>query len=127
MRRSVKRKGASATTRKKSRRGSRPERDIQKEILEWLGTTDLVHWRQNSGMAFLGPRRIILGPAGLPDIVVIIRPHGRFVGLEVKNDKGRLRPKQIEFAKKLTEAGGLYFVVRSVEQAKRAVAEAVGT
>jgi hypothetical protein len=69
---------------------------------------------------------IRLGPEGLPDIIVIIPPTGTFLGLEVKNEKGKLRPSQIEFAQKVTNAGAIYRVVRSLEQAKNAVAEALG-
>lgn len=103
-----------------------PEKDIQKDILGWLARTGLVHWRQNSGFAFAGPRRIVLGPEGLPDIIVIIGPSGRFLGLEVKSATGKLRPAQEEFCAKATAAGALYRVVRTLEQAQDAVAHALG-
>lgn len=74
----------------------------------------------------MGPRMIRLGPEGLPDVIVIIPPTGQFLGLEIKNAKGRLRPSQIAFAQKVTNAGGIYRVVRSLEQAQNAVAEALG-
>lgn len=69
---------------------------------------------------------IRLGPEGLPDVIVIIPPNGMFLGLEIKSAKGKLRPSQIEFAKKVTNAGGIYRVVRSLEQAQNAVAEGLG-
>ena len=108
------------------RPGDEPEKVIQKRILDWLKGTGLVHWRQNSGWAMMGPRMIRLGPEGLPDVIVIVPPGGQFLGLEIKNNKGRLRPSQVEFAEKLTNAGGIYRVVRSLEQAQNAVAEALG-
>lgn len=103
-----------------------PEKDIQRRILDWLETTNLVHWRQNSGWAFMGTRMVRLGPEGLPDVIVIVPPTGQFLGLEVKSARGKLRPSQIEFAKKVTNAGAVYRIVRSLEQAQNAVAEAMG-
>lgn len=67
-----------------------------------------------------------LGPAGLPDIIVILPPNGRFLGLEVKSAVGKLRPAQEEFKVKLGAAGGFYKVVRSLDQAMHSVAVAMG-
>lgn len=106
--------------------GSVPEKEIQRTILEWLRSTSLLHWRQNSGVVFAGHRMILLGEEGLPDIVCIVPPGGRMLGLEVKSSKGKLRPKQIEMAERIREAGGVYRVVRSLEQAKNVVAEVLG-
>lgn len=74
----------------------------------------------------MGPRMIRLGPEGLPDVIVIIPPNGKFLGLEVKNAKGKLRESQVRFAEKITNVGGVYRVVRSLEQAQDAVAQALG-
>jgi hypothetical protein len=106
--------------------GSRPEKYIQRDILNWLQDSGLLHWRQNSGVVFTGNRRINLGEEGLPDIVVVIPPHGRLVGLEVKSAKGRLRPAQREFMERVRATGGYYHVVRSLEQAMDAVAKSMG-
>jgi hypothetical protein len=56
-----------------------------------------------------------LGTEGLPDIIAVYPPYGRIVGLEVKSAKGRLRPAQELFRDKLLAGGGVYHVVRSVE------------
>lgn len=106
--------------------GSVPESLIQKQILDWLKETNLLHWRQNSGVVFAGNRRILLGEEGLPDIVVIVPPSGRLLGLEVKSAKGKLRPGQLAFKKRCEATGATYKVVRSLEQAMDAVAEQVG-
>lgn len=104
----------------------KPEKAIQKEILDWLATTDLLHWRQNAGILFVGKRMVRLGEAGLPDIIVIVPPNGRFLGLEVKSATGRLRPAQAAFYDRLKASGGMYTVVRTLDQAKEAVARALG-
>ncbi len=50
---------------------------------------------------------------GVPDIIMIA-PTGRFIGMEVKTDKGNLSTDQILFQKRLERNNGLYCVVRSV-------------
>lgn len=101
----------------------RAERDIQKEILAFLKNNSVLHWRQNSGMVPIGggSRFIRLGSKGLPDICVIMPPHGKFVGLEVKTKVGKVNQNQKEFAMRLTNLGGYYFVVRSLEDAVNAL------
>jgi len=102
----------------------RLEKYIQRDILKWLESTGLMHWRQNSGALTVGRRLVRLGPNGAPDIVVVVPPSGRFLGLEVKSHKGRLRPAQKAFRDDLVRSGGLYVVVRSVWEAWKAVREA---
>lgn len=106
--------------------GSVPEKFIQKQILTWLKDTGLLHWRQNSGTVFAGNRRIHLGDDGLPDIVIILPPNGRVLGLEVKSAKGRLRPGQVIFRDRILSMGGAYHVVRTLQQAMEAVAKETG-
>ena len=69
---------------------------------------------------------VLLGEAGLPDIVVIVPPGGRLLGLEVKSAKGKLRPVQEVFREKILKSGGLYFVVRTLKEAMTAVAFSLG-
>lgn len=106
--------------------GSTKESVIQAEILRWLKTTGLMFWRSNSGSLFLRGRHINLGPLGCADISLVIPPDGRFVGLEVKSAKGRVRGDQITYAAGLTAQGGKYYIVRSLQDAKNAVAECLG-
>ncbi len=106
--------------------GSIPERVIQAQILAWLKEANVLHWRQNSGVVFAGNRMIRLGEEGLPDIVVIVPPGGRLLGLEVKSAKGSLRPSQEEFKARAEAAGAAFHVVRSLTQAKNAVAQTMG-
>lgn len=106
--------------------GTVKEAFIQAEILAWLRTTGLMHWRSNSGSLFLHGRHINLGPLGCADISLVLPTHGTFVGMEVKSAKGAIRPDQITYAKGLTDQGGKYYIVRSLEDAKNAVAECLG-
>lgn len=106
--------------------GTEPEKYIQRRILDWLRDTGLLHWRQNSGTVMAGYRRILLGEEGLPDIIVIVPPTGRVLGLEVKSANGSLRPAQKVMRDKMAAAGAIYRVVKSLQQAMEAVAEALG-
>ena len=106
--------------------GSLKESVIQAAILKWLKSTGLMHWRANSGSLFLKGRHINLGPIGCADISIVVPPLGRFVGLEVKSANGRIRKDQVTYADGLTKQGGLYFIVRSVRDAKDAIAQALG-
>jgi hypothetical protein len=108
-------------TGQKLKSGATPEKVIQKQILVWLESTGLLYWRQNAG--FVG--HITLGPPGISDIVVILGPNGRFLGLEVKSAVGRLRPEQKSFRDRLESSGGIYCVVRTLAEAQEAVRQAI--
>lgn len=51
--------------------------------------------------------------AGVPDIILIDK--GIFVGLEVKTATGKQSAAQKSFDKRCEEAGGNYFIVRSIK------------
>lgn len=55
--------------------------------------------------------------AGAPDLFIVTR--GLFIGLEVKTAKGRLQDSQKDAADRIVQAGGLWSVVRSVEDVER--------
>ncbi len=107
--------------------GSVPEKVIQRQILDWLKGTGLLFYRQNSGVLNLYGRKINLGPEGAPDIVVIVGPRGRFLGLEVKSARGVLRPGQRLFKSKLEATGGIFKVVRTLQEAMSSVASVIGS
>jgi len=108
------------------------EKDIQREILEWLDKRGgVMFWRQNNGavfgrnnggnMAFRALPKF--SRRGIPDIWVIM--HGRCVALEVKHPKtGILRPEQKAFGEELIRNGACYYVVTSVDDVKVALSKA---
>jgi Holliday junction resolvase len=53
------------------------------------------------------------GASGSPDIVAVI--HGRYVGIEVKAAKGKQSENQMQFQRELEAAGGIYLLVKSIE------------
>jgi len=51
---------------------------------------------------------------GVPDLIIV--HHGKFIGLEVKSETGRVSEYQKQFQSEVIKAGGNYFVVRSVSE-----------
>jgi hypothetical protein len=82
------------------------EKDITNSILRYLKTvSNCFFWKEHGGM---------YGTAGIPDIVACIG--GRFMAFEVKTEKGKLTKLQEETIKKILAAGGMAFVVRTVDE-----------
>lgn len=50
---------------------------------------------------------------GIPDIIAI--PNGRFLGIEVKTGKDRLRDAQIGFHQNVSQSKGLILVVKTMD------------
>lgn len=90
------------------------EKDTQRTILEYLALKGIFHYRQNTG-AFKDAQGHMyrFGATGSPDIVCVYR--GRYVGIEVKGEKGKQSPGQEQFQANLEAAGGLYIVARSLD------------
>jgi hypothetical protein len=69
-------------------------------------------------------RRISFGLPGSPDIIGILPPHGRFVGIEVKVPGNTQSDQQRNFGAVATEQGALYIVAHSVDEAVAAIRSA---
>lgn len=102
---------------------STSETDIQRSICDYLALRHHFFWRSNTaptvqksaeGWAFRKMPKY--GMRGVPDIIVI--KDGFFVGLEVKAAKGRQSPEQIAFEDRVKEAGGEYYVVKSIDEVR---------
>ena len=95
------------------------EKHIQKAILDYLSYKNIFHYRQNSG-AFKtesGGYMRTASVSGLPDIVAI--KDGIYIGLEVKTATGIQSKEQREIQNRITAAGGLYLVVRNLEDVRK--------
>ena len=104
-------------------RSMKKETLIQAEILKYLRSKGVFAWRQNNGGiwdAKLGMYRTHTGMKGVPDIIAVY--HGRFIGVEIKSEKGKMSPDQFIFRERLLEAGGLYILARSVADVEAAMA-----
>jgi hypothetical protein len=95
-----------------------PESAVLKACLELLTLKRIWHWRQNAGAIPLkdGGYRKFVGLKGIADVLCVLSPQGRLLGIEVKAASGKLRPDQRAFGERLKAAGGLYCVVRNVRE-----------
>jgi hypothetical protein len=83
----------------------------------YLGMRGIWFWRNNSGVFSPRPGSFIrAGTKGMPDLLAVLPPNGRLVGIEVKREEGgRLSPAQKAWGEELTRHGGLFIVARSVQ------------
>lgn len=107
---------------KVKRFGNKLEKEILKEISLWLHSKGYFFWRANNVPVFAQNHagkyvyRTLpkFTPRGIPDVIIL--HNGIFIGLEVKRPLCKLRPEQEEFGEKVTEHGGCYCVVHSLEE-----------
>ncbi len=99
------------------------EHAIQSQILAWLPYLGVYAWRNNSGRISVGEgkkrRMILMGQAGLPDIIGVQKKTGRLVGIEVKRPGNRPTDIQRRVLDELTKYGALAFVATSIEDVKK--------
>jgi len=109
------------------------ETRIMQEIRAALGLEgDLTLWRNNVGKATAyddkqpdKPRYIKFGLCpGSADLVGILAPTGRLFALEVKTPTGGFEDGQEEWLALIVRRGGFAAVVRSVDEARAALARA---
>src|ERR1700735_952353 len=96
-----------------------PEREIQRQILDWLKHKRIWSFRNNViavGAEYKGKKRFIRsGLPGSPDIYALRK--GQLFGIEVKTKSGVQSRVQIEFETEFTAAGGIYGIVRTLDEA----------
>lgn len=91
------------------------EANIQKSVLDYLSKRGVMSWRNNSGAVKTEKYFFRFGAVGSPDIIAVV--NGYFVGIEVKSKTGKWSDDQQEFARRLFAAGGIYLLVRSIDEA----------
>lgn len=101
------------------------EGDIQVKVRLVFGADRAsVWWRNNVGVAKTERGAVIkfgLFP-GSADLIGCFR--GRFIGVELKSAKGRQSDKQKKWQGQVEDrGGGLYFIVRSEDEARALLAE----
>ena len=84
------------------------------KINDWFFRHGIYSWRQNTGgMWDPGKRQFrASNKVGVSDIIAILPPVGRFLGVEVKTGKDKLRPEQEGFGKNVEKMGAKYIVVK---------------
>lgn len=75
--------------------------------------------RNNSGATKTEAGAFVrFGEVGAPDLVGILAPSGRFVGIECKSAKGRVSAHQKEWLLRAASLGALVGIVRTVAEAE---------
>lgn len=93
---------------------SKSEKTIQKEVLAYLKNKGIYHWRNNTGTARVHGFHVRYGKIGSSDIIGITKD-GRFLAIEIKDEKGIVSDEQQKFIDAINNNGGLAFVARSLE------------
>ncbi len=118
------------------------ESQIQSSIIDWLSSMEsrglLFYERRNNGAIFQPIKKVgalMLGrfrsaakgsKRGSPDISVLTMfsdGRTRVVYLEVKSDSGKQEPEQIAYEANVKKFGAEYYVVRSLGEAQKKLAE----
>lgn len=94
------------------------ESRIVYECMNLLGKFGAVY-RTNAGQYFTKDGKPISGlPKGFSDIL-FIKPGGQACFLEIKSDKGKPTPEQVEFISKMQSLGALAGIARNPTEAAK--------
>jgi hypothetical protein len=95
---------------------------ITNQIKYYLFTKGIFSWRQNT-LPIPLPNGGFRPTAktGISDIIAILPPRGRFLGIEIKTGRDRLRPEQLGFKANVERMGGIYMEVKNFEDFKIAL------
>jgi hypothetical protein len=103
------------------------ERDVVHAVLEaWGAHPRLRIWRNNTGGAMYGDRFVKFGMNGAPDIMGVMSPSGRFVGIECKAPGKKQSADQIAWEAMFRAMGGVFVLARSVVDVDRVLIPLVG-
>jgi len=102
------------------------ERDVLDQVRTAVVAAGCICMRNNVGAQKVGKRFIRYGLGkGSADLICIVPPYGRFLGLEIKRPKGSVvTPEQATWAEAVRRYGGVTGVVKNVSEAMLLVAEA---
>lgn len=94
------------------------EKEIQLAICDYLALKKYFFWRQNTVPVFDFKTKVYrpmpkYSVNGVPDIILIHK--GQFIGLEVKQPKGKQSDNQKIFENNCKKAGGQYHIVTSLD------------
>ena len=100
------------------------ETDLVQALLVALSASNAMVWRNNTGkLKDAWGRWVSFGLVGSADILGWCRRCGRAIAIEAKAPKGKLSEAQVAFGAQAKEAGVIYCVARSVDDALRALSQ----
>lgn len=104
-----------------------PHTALVEEIVLALGQLpDVLVWKNATGVGrtLTGERRIRFGLVGSSDVLALVGPRGRFLGLEAKTGLAVQSKQQKAFQRAVEAVGGVYVVCRSAADALAGVERA---
>lgn len=99
------------------------EKDIQHAIIQYLQYRKDIYFIRNNSFSGSFTRAngskgwLRNNKAGSPDIIVCHK--GRYMGIEVKAEKGRQSELQQQAQKDIEKCGGVYIIARNIEDVER--------
>lgn len=100
------------------------EKDIQRQILEYLQLRQLWHWRNNTGAVAVGPRHrqrfIRFGSPGMPDITVR-SPGGKVIWIEVKSAGKKLTTDQEAWRHNAIYHGDIFILAYTLDDVRKVI------
>ena len=117
--------------------GPKNERQLQKNVCQWLDLQNVTHYAVPNGQYRPGERPEVGMQAGVPDLCIPVPSSiwsdgvnaGRYpemagaLYIELKTKTGRLSDQQIEWLDRLTDAGNACTVCRSLDDVIATVRE----
>jgi hypothetical protein len=99
------------------------ETEVQAAICDYLSLKGYLFSRTNNAPIYDGTRGTFrklpkYTRKGWPDICLI--NGGKFYGIEVKSQTGKLRPGQEQLGKEIVANGGAYIAARSIDDVQEA-------
>lgn len=95
---------------------------LQRQVLAHLSQLPgAFFWRANTGAARTPQGFVHFGIPGQADILGCAA--GRFFAVEIKTATGRQSAEQRAFQKRITDAGGIYVLARSLDEALTPIRE----
>ena len=99
------------------------EKELQQMVIQLLqimeNKGELFYQRVNNTPVYDPTRKVFrsMGKGvkkGFPDIIII--KNGKFIGIELKGDKGVVSKEQKEVGKEIIDNGGEYHIVKELDQ-----------
>ena len=100
---------------KPKRKKQSPTNELTKAVLKLVRSKpQCFAWRVNStGVVRNGQYTYSGATSGVPDVEACIA--GKYVGFEIKVGRDKMRESQIKFKEKITEANGVYVIVKEID------------
>lgn len=97
---------------------------LERSVLDLLRWNRIFCYRQNTGAFQRGERVYWFGTKGAPDVIAVIG--GIYIGIECKTGKSVQTKDQRAFQEALQKAGGIYLLVRSIDELQQWLIEYKG-